>query len=189
MTSRNINDIDKDRKRIVQIAKGNQLVFKEIFNLYYVRIFHFAKKYLRSEHLAEDAVQDIFLKLWEKKEELIQVEDFSSWLFLLTRNHVLNILKRASTESRIKEEIKKTIETSDEQLDEKQIFEKERFNLLQKIITMLPSQRQEVFRLCRFEEKSYEETAQLMGISKSTVNDHMVKAMKYLKSNLAGKTY
>jgi RNA polymerase sigma-70 factor (ECF subfamily) len=188
MASTTFDSTDREKELIGLIVRGNQLAFKRIFDLYHERIFCFAKKYLRSECLAEEAVQDVFLKLWEKREELIRVEDFSSWMFQLTRNYLLNILKRASNESRVKEEIRKTMETYDVRQEE-QLFEKEKFDLLLQVVAMLPSQRQEVFRLCRLEEKSYEETAQMMGISKSTVNDHMVKAMKYLKRNFPGKFY
>jgi RNA polymerase sigma-70 factor (ECF subfamily) len=139
-------------------------------------------KYLRSEHLAEEAVQDIFLKIWENREELVFVDDFSSWVFRLTKNYLLNILKRASTETRIKDEISRTISHSD-LFDNDLLAEKETIDVLHNIIAELPTQRQEIFKLCRFEQKSYEEVALYMGISKSTVNDHMVKAMKYLKSN------
>lgn len=179
---------DRDKKLTTLVSKGNQLAFREIYNLYHVQIFHFAKKYLRSEHLAEETVQDVFLKLWEKREELAQIEDFSSWLFRLTRNYLLTILKKTSFENRIKEEIRKTIDIQTER-EYEQLIEKENFDLLQKIVSMLPSQRQKVFKLCRFEEKSYEEVARMMGISKSTVNDHMVKAIKYLKRNFPEKLY
>ena len=69
------------------------------------------------------------------------------------------------------------------------VFEKENIEKLGKLIAMLPSQRRQIFNLCRLEEKSYDEAAGIMGISKSTVNDHMVKAMKYLKSNFPKKIY
>ncbi|QGY44639.1 RNA polymerase sigma-70 factor [Maribellus comscasis] len=184
----NFDDMDRDKKLISLISCDNQLAFKQIFDLYHVRLFHFAKKYLKSEHLAEEAVQDVFLRLWEKRKELGKVEDFSSWLFQLTRNHVLNILKRAANENRIKEQIRKTLNTYEEHID-KQLFEKESLTILHDVIATLPSQRQEIFRLCRFEEKSYEETAQIMGISKSTVNDHMVKAMKYIKNKFPKEIY
>ncbi len=188
MDSANFDDIGREKKLINLIAKDNQLAFKQIFDLYHTRLYHFAKKYLKSEHFAEEAVQDIFLKLWEKREELNLIEDFSSWLFQLSRNYLLNILKRAAKESRIKEEIRKTMDPLVEHVDT-QLFEKESFSLLRDIVATLPSQRQEIFRLCRFEEKSYEETARIMGISKSTVNDHMVKAMKYLKNKFPKEIY
>jgi len=188
MASTTLGNNNREKKLITLISEGNQLAFKQIFDLYHTRIFHFSKKYLRSEHLAEEAVQDVFLKLWEKQEELIRIENFSSWLFQLTRNHVLTILKRASNEIRIKEEILKTAKIQTEN-EYEQIFEKESFDLLHKIVAMLPSQRQKVFKLCCFEEKTYEETAQMMGISKSTVNDHMVKAMKYLKNKVPEQLY
>jgi len=188
MDSTSFDDIDREKKLISLIVSNNQLAFKQIFDLYHVRLFHFAKKYLRSEHLAEEAVQDIFLKLWEKREELDNVEDFSSWLFQLTRNYLLNILKRAANENRIKEEIRKTMDAPAEYAD-KQLLEKESLTLLHDVVATLPSQRQKIFRLCRFEEKSYEETARIMGISKSTVNDHMVKAMKYLKNKFPKEIY
>lgn len=186
MTSMTADDNLQEKKLLRLIAGGNQIAFKQVYDRYYVRIFHFAKKYLRSEHLAEEAVQDVFLKLWEKREKLVHVEDFSPWLFRLSRNYLLNILTRASNENRIKEEIKKTLNDTSEHEDTP-LIEKERTDLLWELISMLPSQRRQIFTLCHLEEKSYEETARMMGISKSTVNDHMVKAMKYLKNNFSKK--
>jgi RNA polymerase sigma-70 factor (ECF subfamily) len=181
-------NIDLEKKRIILISAGNQLAFKELFDLYHKRIFQFAMKYLRSEHLAEEAVQDIFLKIWENREELVFVDDFSSWVFRLTKNYLLNFLKRASTESRIKDEISKTLIYAEE-INNDLLVEKETTDMLYAIIEELPTQRQEIFKLCRFEQKSYEEAAVVMGISKSTVNDHMVKAMKYLKNNIPKNLY
>ncbi|MGV8093165.1 MAG: sigma factor [Mangrovibacterium sp.] len=59
------------------------LLFKDIL----IDDFYFAKKYLCAEYLVEEAVQDVFLKLWEKRTELVRVENSSGWLFQLTRNH------------------------------------------------------------------------------------------------------
>lgn len=182
MAPNSFGEMNREAKLINLIAEESQYAFKEIFDTYHLRIFLFAKKYLKSSHLAEEAVQDVFLKIWEKREELKMVKDFPSWLFQLTKNHLLNTLKKASNDNRIKEEIKATMEVCVDQMD-KQLIDKEKSDLLHEVIDTLPTQRQEIFRLCRLEEKSYEEVAQIMGISKSTVNDHMVKAMKYLKSH------
>ena len=188
MASRIPVDIDRDRKLILQIAGGSQAAFKKIFDLYHERIFHFTKRYLRADYLVEEALQDLFLKLWEKRTELTKVDDFPAWFFQLSRNHVLNVISKASTENKIKEEIRNTLEDSTEQ-ENMFVFEKENIEKLGKLIAMLPSQRRQIFNLCRLEEKSYDEAAGIMGISKSTVNDHMVKAMKYLKSNFPKKIY
>ncbi len=185
----NFDGMGNEEKLINLVSKGNQLAFRQIFDLYHVRLFHFSRKYLRSEHLAEEAVQDVFLKLWEKRNELVDVEDFPAWLFQIARNYLLNILKRAATETKLKEEIKKTMDNAEAGHTDKVLLEKEGFSLLHDIVATLPSQRQKIFRLCRFEEKSYEETARIMGVSKSTVNDHMVKAMKYIRSNFPKEIY
>jgi RNA polymerase sigma-70 factor (family 1) len=188
MATVTFKNIDSEKERNILISEGNQQAFKELFDFYHVRIFQFAMKYLRSHHLAEEAVQDVFLKIWEKREELALVDDFSSWVFQLARNYLLNVLKRASTETRIKDEISKTI-TYTATIDNDLLAEKDTTDKLHAIIAELPTQRQEIFKLCRFEQKSYEEAAVVMGISKSTVNDHMVKAMKYLKSNFPKNFY
>lgn len=181
-------DIGDTKKLIQLISEGNQQAFKELFDLYHKRIFQFAMKYLRSELLAEEAVQDVFLKIWEKREELVLVDDFSSWVFQLTKNYLLNTLKRSCNEARIKDEISKTLIYAEE-INNDLLVEKETTDMLHNMIAELPAQRQEIFKLCRFEQKSYEEAAVVMGISKSTVNDHMVKAMKFLKSNFPKKYY
>jgi RNA polymerase sigma-70 factor (ECF subfamily) len=181
-------DRKQEKKLICLLAKGNQVAFKTIFDYYHARIFFFSKKYLRSDYLAEEAVQDIFLRIWEKREELLTVENFEAWLLQLSRNYLLNILKKASTENKIKEKIGKTIQTTTSYEDD-HLIEKERSDTLFKVMASLPAQRKEVFRLCRIEEKSYDEVAQMMGISKSTVNDHMVKAMKHLKNNFPKNSY
>ena len=188
MVSVPIKNNNLEKERLILISEGNQQAFKELFDFYHVRIFQFAVKYLRSEQLAEEVVQDVFLKIWEKREELVFVDDFSSWVFQMTRNYLLNTLKRASTETRIKDEISKTI-TDTETIDNDLLADKETTDMLYTIIAELPTQRQEIFKLCRIEQKSYEEAALVMGISKSTVNDHMVKAMKYLKSNFPKNFY
>ncbi len=188
MASVPFNNTGLEKERNTLISAGNQQAFKELFDLYHKRIFQFAMKYLRSEHLAEEAVQDVFLKIWEKREELVLVEDFSPWVFQLTKNYLLNALKRACNETRIKDEISKTLIDA-EMIDNDLLVEKETTDMLHHMIADLPNQRQEIFKLCRFEQKSYEEAAVVMGISKSTVNDHMVKAMKYLKSNFPKKYY
>ncbi len=179
------DDSNRQRSLILLVARGNQQAFKELFDIFHPLIFHFSKRYLRSEYLAEEAVQDIFLKIWIKRESLVYVEDFSAWLFRLSRNYLLNVLKKASRENRIKDEIKLTLDEKDEESDQL-LGQNEDIALLGKIMSMLPPQRQEVFRLCRFEEKSYDEVARVLGISKSTVNDHMVKAMKFVKNNFPG---
>lgn len=179
---------DLGKEQIKLISEGNHQSFRELYDFYHARMFHFALKYLRSNNLAEEAVQDIFLKIWEKREELPRIDDFSSWVFQLTKNHLLNILKRAINENRIKEEISRTLNPPDS-FGEDSFIEKEAIDMLYEVVATLPAQRKEIFKLCRFEQKSYDEVALIMGISKSTVNDHMVKAMKHLKNNFPKNSY
>ncbi len=178
---------DKDKEQIIylnNIANGDQQAFKKIFDIYSQKVYNYSLKYLHSDSLAKNAVQDIFLKIWENRIILPEIKDFNNWLFRILRNYLINTLKKAASEKQILDEIKSSFVYDDEAV-KNNLLEKERLlDRLHVSISELPAQRQKVFTLCHFKNKSYSEIADILNITTSTVNDHMVKAMKYLRKTL-----
>src|SRR3546814_18984385 len=75
-------------------ARGDQRAFKLIFDAYQPRVYTFALRYLKSGHLAEEAVQEVFVKLWRKGTALAEIKDLQQYIFMATRNHAMDFLRR-----------------------------------------------------------------------------------------------
>ncbi|WP_171037879.1 RNA polymerase sigma-70 factor [Dyadobacter luticola] len=165
------------------LAANNKLAFRQLYSTYYGRVHAYALKFLRSSELADDIVQDVFTSVWENRTKLGSVKCIQAYLFAVCKNKTLNVLARAAMETSIKEVISNDMQHFHRDVEDK--FMKDDFEyFLNVAIRKLPPQRQLVFRLCKMDGKSYEEVACRMGISVGTVNDHIVKALRFLRNCL-----
>jgi len=173
-----------DEKNIRLLIKGNEHAFQAIYEQYHRPLYYFSQKFLKSGELAEEAVHDVFLKVWENRENLNPGLNFKSYLFTICKNHIVNMLLRASKEMEIKRKISQHLSPSHNGPEEDIIYA-DYMHLAYEAIQHLPPQRQRIFRLCREEGKTYAEIAETLNISTGTVKDHIVKAGKFIKSYLA----
>lgn len=171
---------------ITQLSKGDGLAFEKLYDHYYERVNIFVLKFVKSSHLAEDLTQEIFIKIWDNRNQLSEKESFRAWLFVLARNHTLNFLKKASRESIGVGEIVRNYQYQGNPVEE-QLLEKEYLENVQEVLNSLPERTREVFRLCREEDKSYEEITEILGISRNAVKKHMVRSNKVFKENFKDK--
>lgn len=143
--------------------------------------------YSKSAPLAQDIVQDVFLKIWEKRETLPDIQNFEDYLFIMARNRIISEfrknLSRPVDISR-HDALEGNIPLPDEQLSFKQSQE-----LVNKAVDLLPAQRKIVFQLSRTEGLSYGQIAEKLGISKNTVKEHIVKALSFLRTYLYTRSY
>ena len=168
---------------IKQLKAGNSLAFTALYNRYSARIYRFSLGILKSPALAEDVTHDVFVKLWENSEKIDLDFSFQSYLYTITRNHILNLLKRAGRSSQIVEEIMKYAPALSG--DPLQILQQKQAQaLLKNAIESLPEQRRKIYQLCKNEGFTYKEVAEQLGISPSTVNSQMVKAIKSVQDFL-----
>lgn len=157
--------------------------FDQLYRKHHAALYHTAAKFVKSEELAGEIVQEVFVKLWEHRRQLDTERSFTAYLYTMARNHIFNMLKRSSRESRIREEIRYHAEKASN-ATESSILVSEYSAVINTAIEELPPQRKRIFIMCRQEGKSYEEVAGAFGISKSTVRDHMVKALRSLRQHL-----
>lgn len=161
--------------------------FEQLYQRYHGMLYRASLKILKSDELSREVVQEVFIKLWETRGSINEELSFSAYLITMTRNRIFNMLKRASRENEIKEEIKIHAETASNST-ESSVLLSEYHAVVNTAIALLPPRRKRIFIMCRQEGKSYEEVAGVFGISKSTVRDHMVKALKSVKHHLYLKT-
>lgn len=138
---------------------------------------------LKSPFLAEEAVHDVFLKVWQRRETLDGSRSVRSYLFTICKNHILNVLASVSRNESLHRHLFHFARLSGGQAEDDLVYaEYER--VTEQAVSRLPPQRQTVFRMCCLEGKSYEEAAGLLHISKGTVSDHMVKAIRFVREYL-----
>ncbi len=175
------NNLSNERQLLLQIQKGSESAFEELYKLYSTRLYGNLLKLVKSEADAQEILQDVFIKIWNNRQLIDADKSFRSYLFKIAENKVFDLFRKISRDKK-REEALLSIATSEYVHIEESILNKESAALLNKAIESLSAQRQLVFRLCKLEGKSYKEVAEQLGISVSTISDHIVKATKTIRS-------
>ncbi|EDM34112.1 RNA polymerase ECF-type sigma factor [Pedobacter sp. BAL39] len=176
-----INEKFGDERRWLSLLKeGDRTAFDTIYHFYSNPIYSRILAMTKVSAVADELLQDIFLKVWENREQINEDLSFQAWLYRIAENSVYDYYRRLARDAKMREH---TLRTFAELYNhtEDYILNKERSQLLEKALSRLPPQRQLIFKLCRLEGKSYEEAATLLNISTSTVSNQLVKATKNIK--------
>lgn len=172
-----------DQELLPLLRDGKDSAFKALYDRYHKSLYGFLYRFLKSPELTEDITQEIFIKLWDDRDKLPQLLSVRSYLFTIGKNHAFNFLKRAGIDQVAKAEILKHYPVSNDTL-EGAIHDRDYKRYLETLLAMLSPQSREVFRLCRQEGRTYDETAALLGISRNTVKKHMVRSMRILSDSV-----
>lgn len=176
-----------DEKELLnRLAAGDENAFVTIFNTYQGYIFKVVYQFVKSQALAEELVQDIFLKVWQERQKLPEVQHFRNWLFILARNYLLRTIRRMALERKVRRVWTEEMPINENSTDYK--LRNSQFNeLLQQTINDLPPQQQAVLRLAKEQYLTYDEIAQQLSISPNTVRMHMSKALAAVRRALKDK--
>ncbi len=166
-----------------QVAVGDESAFRALFDEHWQNIYGVAYMLTKSVPMAEDMVQDIFLKIWMKKEQLPSIENFRNYLFIVARNHIFNELKKRSTDILFTDQLLDYFNDNKE-TPEKKLLQKEASHLIQQAIDRLPQQQKMVYRLSREEGLSRNEIAERLDLSPNTVRNHLAKALEMIRQSL-----
>jgi RNA polymerase sigma-70 factor (ECF subfamily) len=168
-------------------AQGDQAAFKIIYEAYQSQVLTFANKYLKSRQRSEEVMQEVFLRLWNLKEKLNDINDLENYILTITRNKAFDTLRQQKRESRFVQAIADHDDVSENNTEEKVLLDDTR-QLLEKGIALLPPQQKQVYQLCHQQGLKYEEAATELGISPQTVHSHMKLALKSLRSYMSQNT-
>ena len=165
--------------------------FKQIFDAYYPRLLRFANEYVGNWHEAEDIVQTVFLKLWEKQTLLQTDINLIAYLLTMVKNHCMDFLKHQQVVERYANH-HKTFQQQEtafnyyaiSKFDPEQTDIESLERLVEKAIGELPEQCRKVFELSRYEGLKHREIAERLGISVKTVESHISNALKILRITL-----
>lgn len=177
----NKNDY-KEVDWVFALKDGNLWAFNELFDRYGKRLHRFAVAYLKSTENAEEIVQEVFLKIWNNREEISPDKSFESYLFTIAKNGILNTIRKSKSEQAYLNFAKLNPGKNvllDEELD---------FNELERAyknaVDQLSPRRKEIFLLSRVHSLSNAEIAEKMNISVKTVENQMTSALAEVRKNL-----
>lgn len=175
-----IQPLHNEKELLSQILQGNENAFRIVFDHYRDAIYSFALKVVQHEVIAEEIVQDVFVKIWMNRNGLSAVRNFADFLFIITRNHTLNCLRRLAKEKKLT--IAASGELPTEAISaEATVLQRDYDRVLQQAIDRLPPQQKLVFTLSRLQGLSREEIAAQLNISTGTVKTHMKQATRSIK--------
>jgi len=168
----------------LRIKNGDEYSFELLFRKYYVRLCGFANKYLNDPEEAREMVQDVFLGLWEAREDIRPEDSLNSYLFRITQNKSINKLRRRRVESKYTEILQLVYAEKSEISPYDSLLVNELDNEITTAVGKLPVKCREIFDLSRMEGLRYSEIATMLQISVKTVEAQMSKALKILRLEL-----
>lgn len=164
-----------------RVKNGDELAFEILFRKYYEGLLRFIWSYVKSEAVAEELIQDVFLKIWKNRKKLEIRESVSAYLYRSARNMSIDYVRHAEVEQSWAEEKRSLYDLENQLLLDKQVNDRLILDEVKKAIQSLPERRREVFMLSRFEGLSYKEIADLLEISVSTVETQISRSLKTLR--------
>jgi len=169
---------------LIRLKNGDILAFDKLYKLYSHKLFSFVFRILKDEADSDDIVQEVFLKIWAYREKLGDYKLLNSFIFTIAYNNSISLIRKRISSTKYIEYLRvlSVSQTPANFITEIELTELN--NKVENLISNLPERQKQIFLLHREKGLTYPEIAEELEISKNTVENHMVKALKYLRQNL-----
>jgi RNA polymerase sigma-70 factor (family 1) len=178
-----LNPLINELNLLERLREGDQQAFESIYQHYIDPIYRRLLYLIKSEELAEELAQDIFMRIWDKRAGIDLEKSFRSYIYSIAQNLVIDFYRRSALDRKLQQHLIHTATEYYNPIDLHYHAEADR-QLISNAIQSLPEQRRKVYSLVKLEGKSYEEVSEILGISCSTIRDHIVKGNKAIKLHL-----
>ncbi len=168
---------------VTLLAKRDEKIFEQVFKTHFKNLHAYAFTILKDEMVAEELVQNVFYKIWERPKKLSINGSIAAYLYRAVHNESLNHLKHLKVRSKYQLHAVHQMKNESDSASKKILF-KELESKLYRALQELPEQCRTIFQLSRFEELKYREIADRLNISPKTVENQMGKALKLLRMKL-----
>lgn len=163
------------------VQHGDNAAFDILYERFFPLLYVHALGKLQDQQEAKDLVQDTFIVLYQKKEALGEIANFSGYLYVLLKNKILNFLEKKKVRSNYLENLGAQQSYSSV---ENYVFEKELKEQIEQGLDLLPEKMRLVFEMSRFEHLSHKEIGEQLNISDKTVKRQIVNALKIIRSKI-----
>ncbi|MCC7030016.1 MAG: RNA polymerase sigma-70 factor [Chitinophagaceae bacterium] len=174
-----------DKHHITQLLSGNISTYETVYKTYFKPLYIYAYTMLKEEAQAEEIVQNLFLKIWERKEQISIDTSLKAYLYKSVYNDSLNYIKHLKVKSTYENHATQVMKQTKSPTPANKLQYKNLEDKLREALNELPEQCRTVFQMSRYEELKYREIAARLSISEKTVENHMGKALKLLRLKLS----
>ena len=179
-----MNQSSEERILVIQLKDGNQASYKTLYSKYAPILFAFSRKYLQSQEDAEEIVQEVFLRIWEKKDNIDENKSFSSYVIQAAKHRIFNGFRKNVNKQAYMDFLLFS-DSPSRNFTEMDVDYSEIKQKAELAISALPEKRQEVFRMSRELGLKNKEIAEKLQISIKTVENQMGQALKFLREELS----
>ena len=178
-----------EKEVVSKLQIGDKGIYKQLFQSNYKNLVLYAKKFVMDTEVARDIVQDVFIYIWEKRQNINIDRSLSNYLFRAVHNASINFLKRESTKQEYIRHFlidlnKGSYKTAASENAHEIVVHKDLLERIEMIIETLPEQCRNIFKMSRFRGLKNKEIAEIYAISPRTVETQIYRALKVLKENL-----
>jgi len=175
------NQLAEDSLPIIlqQIAAGDEVAFRQVFAFFYKRLYHFAFVIVKTKESAEEIVEDVFIRIWQHRANLANIQNLKVYLYTATKNTALNYLSKKARENITEPFDHINIELIQPAISPEQIMiTGEMYKKIQEAVDALPPRCKMIFKLIREDGLKYKEVSEILNISVNTIDVQMAIAVK-----------
>ena len=177
------DNFSEERSLILRLIEGDEDAFCELYATYKNRLIYFAMRFLKSREYAEDVFQDAFTVVWQSRRFINPDASFSSYLYTIMRNRILNQLRNAANEEKLKESIlSQALDYTED--TKREVMLNDLKSLISHALQQLTPRQREIFEMSREAQLSHKEIADKLGISINTVQEHISTSLKLIRTHL-----
>lgn len=177
------DNFSEERSLILRLIEGDEDAFCELYATYKNRLIYFAMRFLKSREYAEDVFQDAFTVVWQSRRFINPDASFSSYLYTIMRNRILNQLRNAANEEKLKESIlSQALDYTED--TKREVMLNDLKSLISHALQQLTPRQREIFEMSREAQLSHREIADKLGISVNTVQEHISTSLKLIRTYL-----
>lgn len=168
---------------LLRLIEGDENAFCELYAAYKNRLIYFAMRFLKSREYAEDVFQDAFVVVWQTRRFINPDTSFSSYLYTIVRNRILNQLRDLANQDKLREQIfSQAVDYTNETKDEILVNDLRQF--ITRALQQLTPRQREIFEMSREQQMSHREIAESLGISVNTVQESISTSLRTLRTYL-----
>lgn len=174
---------DHSGNLVFRLKNGEKSALQELINMHAAKIYRFAFNYLKNKSDTEELLQDVFIKIWEKREILDPGQKIQPYLYKIVVNNIYDLIRKKNREKLFAEYVSHH-QTQGADLSWEEIIWNEMRSNLDRLIEQMPEHRRKIFILSREEGLKNQEIADRLNLSLRTVENQLYRAVLYLKENL-----
>lgn len=172
----------ESKKLLIALKRGDELAFRKVFDAHFRKLYLFSFRFLKNKQHAEEIVHDALLSVWTNRNKIDEDRSILPYLYTITRRLALNALRQIATSQKAVDELWLNMERLTNETEELVLLNDLR-TFTESAVVNLPAQQQLVFRMSRHEGLNYDEIAVRLNLSRNTVKNHLVAALKTLRTH------